>query len=122
MHPDTEKILDALRQLPTFRAQELAARQKGFNVDLQVARALEVVEGTLQIMGRAYFLQHRGLEEAPYAVFLLYDPQTCVHEASVQVGNSAILAMKRVAVAQIISGKIRRQEHQRQAVMEDKKP
>lgn len=119
MHPDTEKILVELRKLPAFRAQEFAARQRGFNVDLQVARALEVVEGTLQIMGRAYFAQHRGMDEGPYAVFLLFDPQTSVHEASVQVGNSAIVAMRRVAVAQIMSGQIKRTKPGKSAVLED---
>jgi len=108
MHPDTEQILVELRKLPVFRGQEIAARKKGFNVDLQIAHALEVIDGTLQLLGRAYFAQHRGLEQAPYAVFLLYDPKTCIHEATVQIGNAAILAMRRIAVAQVMSGVIKR--------------
>lgn len=126
MHPDTEQVLTELRKLPAFRAQELAARHKGFNVDLQVARSLEVINGTLQVLGRAYFMQHRGLDSAPYGVFLLYDTKTCVHEAVVQVGNAAILAMRRVAVAQLMTGNIARVETPvgsvSKRVFEDKKP
>lgn len=123
MHPDTERVLVELRKLPAFRAQEIAARQKGFNVDLQVARALEVVEGSLQLLGRAYFVQHRELETAPYGVFLLYDPKTCVHEAVVQVGNAAMIAMRRVAVAQLMNGNMRRQDlpGRQSAPLEDSK-
>lgn len=108
MHPDTERLLVELRRIPAFRAQEIAAKTKGINVDLQIARCLETIDETLQTLGRLYFVKYPGEEKAPYAVFLLYNVDTSLHDLMVQVGNAAINAMRRNAAAQVMSGMIGR--------------
>jgi hypothetical protein len=108
VHPDTEKLLEELRKVPAFRAQEIAARHKGINVDLHIARLLESIDETIRTLGRLHLVSHPNMNRIPYAVFLLFNPETSLHDVSVQVGNAAILAMKTTAVAQIMGGELSR--------------
>lgn len=108
MHPDASKILKMLRDLPAFRAQELAASHAGVSVKTRISRGLFEAEDILNDMGQLFFQKNPKLERAPYAFFLLYNVQTCTHDVSVQVGNAGITAMKGRALVQIVGGILKR--------------
>lgn len=109
MHPDTEKVLTELRKIPAFRGQEIAAREAGIDTSLRISRELDQVERMLQAMGTVWFQKHPGEQIVPYAVLLLYNPESRMHDVSVQVGNASILAVKPHALAQLVSGELKRE-------------
>lgn len=110
MHPDTEQVLAELRKIPAFRGQEIAASAKGVDVSFTISQQLDGVEEILQSVGLAWFQKNPGMDTVPYAVFLLYNPHSRMHDVSVQVGNAAIVAMRPRAVAQLITGELKRAE------------
>lgn len=110
MHPDTELVLAELRKIPAFRGQEIAARGKGVDVSFTISQQLDGIEEILQSVGSAWFQKNPGMDTVPYAVFLLYNAGTGMHDVSVQVSNAAIVAMRPRAIAQLISGELKRTE------------
>ena len=108
MHPDTDRILELLMQEGAFRAQRMAAEQVRIDVRARISRGLFEAENILREVGQLFFLKNPHLEQAPYAYFLIYNVNTCLHDVNVQVGNAGIAATKPRAYAQIVSGMIER--------------
>lgn len=106
MHPDTDRVLDLLRELPAFRAQQMAAVSAGVNVKDRISRGMVEAEDILKEIGQLFFQKNPHLDRAPYAYFLIYNVQTRLHDVNVQVGNAAIAATRSRAFAQIVTGLI----------------
>jgi len=99
-------VFDQLMQEPAFRAQARAADSQGIDLLKKVKEGMLQSEDILEEVAKQYFSKHLEMKTAPYAMFLVYRPESMDHEVCVQVGNAAITAMRRSAAMQLMNGEI----------------
>lgn len=100
-------VFDELMREPVFRAQARAAEAKGIDLLEKVKVGLTQSDEILREKAAQFFSKHTEFQQAPYAMFLVYKPDTQEHEVQVQVGNAAITAARQAAAMQLMSGELR---------------
>lgn len=99
-------VFDELMREPVFRAQALAAKDRGVDLLDNVREGLTQSDDILREKAVQFFSKHTEFKKAPYAMFLVYKPDTQEHEVQVHVGNAAITAARQGAAMQLMSGEL----------------
>jgi len=99
-------VFDELMREPVFRAQATAAKAKGVDLLAKVREGMTQTDDILRDKATQFFAKHPEHRRAPYAVFLVYLPDTQEHEVHVHVGNAAITAARQSAAMQLVSGEV----------------